>query len=330
LCVRDEEWKFRLFAGAALLLPAVVHAQPPKRMYRIGVLGVYSHNAAVERVFEEFRLGMEELGWVEGKNFVRVYRWAEGNPDRLPALAAELVALKPDALLVGATAAAVALKKATSKIPIVAVAIGDPVELGLAPSFARPGNVTGPSVAFYELIGKQMELMKETLPHATRMAALYHSADPSAHRYRKYAEAAARQLGVAIEMVDVDTPDDFEGAFRKIRVGKADAVLVVASAFMYVHRSRLAALALQHRLPTMWNNPDPIEAGGLMCYGVNLPALWRRGAVFMDKILKGANPSNLPIERPFKFDLWINLKTAKALGITIPKIVLLRADRVIE
>jgi putative ABC transport system substrate-binding protein len=318
-------------AAALLAMPLVVRAQPARRVYRIGLLGVYSDNAAVQRVFGEFREAMAALGWQEGENYVRVDRWAMGDLQRLPALASELVSLKPDALMAGTPESAFALKNATRTIPIVAIGIPDPVEIGLARSLAHSGeNVTGPTAAFSELIGKQLEVLKEAIPRVARIAALNHTGSPSRGQHIAHALTAAAALRVRLEPIDVSTPKDFEPAFERIRAGGAEAVLVVPSPFMFVNRAVLAEIALRYRLPTIWNIPAQAEAGGLMSYGVDVNVLFRRAAVFMDSIFRGASAADLPFERPSKFELVLNMKTAKALGMSFPQSLLLRADRVIE
>lgn len=246
-------------------------------------------------------------------------------------LAAELVAMRPDILMAGATESAVALKNATRTIPIVAIGISDPVEIGLTRSLSRPGgNITGPAFAFPELMEKQVEVLKEAFPQALRVAALMHGEmTVRAQRIEKLKEMAAA-LRLTIELHKVSKPPDFEPAFQAMRAARADVILVVGSAFMFAHRSALAQLALQYRLPSVWNIPAQADSGGLIAYGVDVRALWRRAATFVDKIIRGADPANLPFERPDKFELVINLKTARTLGVRIPQALLVRADRLIE
>lgn len=323
--------EFLFVTGALVAAPLVAEAQPAQRVYRIGFLGISSNSPAVHDLFGEFREGMAALGWVEGRNYVRVDRWAHGEMTRLPALAAELVGLRPDALMAAASESALALRNATRAVPIVAIGTGDPVQLGLTRSLSRPSeNITGPAFAFPELVPKQLEIVKEAFPHASRVAALIQADMANKALAIDNLKAAAPALRLRVEFFEISKPEGFEPAFQAIRATRADAALVVGSAFMFVHRAALAKLALQYQLPTMWNIPAQAEAGGLMAYGVNVHALWRRAAVFMDKIFRGANPGDIPFERPSKFELVINMRTAKALGITFPKSVLLRADRVIE
>jgi len=322
---------FLLAAGALAAAPLVVRAQAEQKIRRIGFLGISSDTPAVQGLLNEFREGMATLGWAEGRNYARVDRWAHGDMARLPALAAELVGLRPDALMAGATESAVALKNATRAVPIVAIGTSDPVEIGLALNLARPGgNITGPSFAFPELLAKQLEILKEAFPRASRIGALMHGemvTKPEAHRRLKNHGKALR---LRIDTVEVSKPQDFQPAFQAMRDSRAEVVLVVGSGFMFAHRKALADLALRYRLPSVWNIPTQADAGGLIAYGVDVRVLWRRAAVFMDKILRGANPGEIPFERPSKFELVVNLKTANALGISIPRPLLLRADRVIE
>ena len=323
--------KFLFATGALIAAPLVAEAQPAQRVYRIGFLGISSDTPAVHGLFREFREGMAALGWVEGRNYVRVDRWAHGEMTRLPALAAELVGLRPDALMAVASESALALRNATRAVPIVAIATGDPVALGLTSSFSHPGeNITGPTFAFPELVPKQLGILKEAFPHASRVAALMQADMANKAVHIDNLKAAAPTLRVTVEFFEISKPEGFESTFQAIRAARADAALVVGSAFMFVHRTKLAELALQYNLPTMWNIPSQAEAGGLMAYGVNVHALWRRAAVFMDKIFRGANPGDIPFERPSKFELAINMRTAKALGITFPQSVLRLADRLIE
>jgi putative ABC transport system substrate-binding protein len=318
-----------LFAACACLAGArIAHGQLVRR---VGFLGISSPTQALQGVLAEFRDGMAALGWQEGKNYVRVERWAHSRMERLPALAAELIGMQPDLLIAGATESALALKEATRAIPIVAIGTSDPVDLGLTKSLSRPSlNVTGPSFAFPELLDKQMEVLRQAFPRATRVAALRQremaASEDRVGRLREKAKA----LGVSMALHDVSGPPDFEPAFRSMQSAGTEVVLVVGSGFMFAHRERLAQLALQHRLPSVWNIPAQADAGGLIAYGVDVRALWRRGAVFADRILRGAKPADLPFERPDKFELVINLTTAKALGVAIPQALLVRADRLID
>jgi putative ABC transport system substrate-binding protein len=325
----------RALVSALLVLPVAAvaraaAAQARGKVYRIGILGAFSDNPATQQVFRELERAMATLGWIEGKNYVWERRWAHGDAQKLPSLAAELVGLRPDALVVGTLETALALKNATGTIPIVAIGVGDPVEVGLAKSLARPENVTGPIVAFSELTAKQLELLKQMLPRISRVAALLYAGMSNRDFHMSHASRAADALGLRLEPFEVSKAEDFEPVMKAIRARPADAVLVVASPFMFVQREALAAVALKYGLPTMWNTSVAAEAGGLVAYGADIHALWRRAAVFVDKILRGASPADLPFERPVKFELTINLKTARALGLALPQTVLLRADRAIE
>jgi putative ABC transport system substrate-binding protein len=275
---------------------------------------------------------LRDLGWVEGQNLIIEYRWAEGKTERLPALAAELVQRKVEVIVAPAASAAVAAKNATSSIPIVMIFPIDPVETKLVASLARPGgNVTGTTFTpTPEIFGKQLELLKEAIPHASRVAVLSNPRDASSQRslLNKEVAGAAQSLRVRLQYLDARGPEEFDAAFAAMARERADGLLVLGG--FLVHRARLAGLAIKHRLPTMYGFGEYVAAGGLMAYGVNMSAFVGRAAVFVDKILKGAKPADLPVEQPTKFELAINLKTAKALGLTIPQSLLLRADQVIE
>jgi putative ABC transport system substrate-binding protein len=279
-----------------------------------------------------FRQGLRELGWVEGQNTVIDYRYAEGRFDRLPGLAAELVRLKVDIIVAAPTPAAAAAKKATGTIPIVMIAVGDPVGLGLIASLARPGgNVTGLSFSVGpEILGKQLELLKETVPKLRRVAILSNPANPVQPGQIREVNVAARSLGVQLQFLEARGPNEFDGAFAAMAKERVGALLVLADSMLIAHRTRLADLAARSRLPAAYGTREDVEAGGLMSYGPSLRDLFRRGATFVDKILKGAKPADLPVEQPTKFELVINLKTAKALGLTIPPSLLGRADEIIQ
>ena len=281
---------------------------------------------------EAFRQGLRELGWVEGQNIVIDYRFAEGRFDRLPDLAAELVRLKVDLIVAAPAPAAVAAKNATATIPIVMISVSDPVGTGLIASLARPGgNVTGLSFSVgLELFGKQLELLKETVPKVRRVAILSNPANPAHALLIKDVKVAARSLGVQLQLLEARGPDEFDGAFAAMADERVGALLVVADAMFSVHQARLADLAAKNRLPSMHGLRAYVEAGGLIYYGPNFPDQWRRAATFVDRIFKGAKPADLPVQQPTKFELVINLKTAKALGLTIPPSLLLRADEVIQ
>jgi putative ABC transport system substrate-binding protein len=323
----------RLAAAAALLLlaaPLTPEAQPAGKVHRIGYLSSGS-STVTPHVIEAFREGLRELGWVEGQNIVIDYRFAEFRYDRLPDLAAELVRLKVDIIVAPATPAAAAAKKATGAIPIVMIGVGDPVGTGFVASLARPGgNVTGSSYSVgLEIIAKQLELLKEAVLKVRRVAILSNPTNPAHPLWMSEIKDAGRSLGVQLQFLEARGPTEFDAAFGAMAKERAGALLVVADGMFMLHRTRLADLAAKSRLPSLGYR-ELVEAGGLMSYGPSLPDLWRRAATFVDKILKGAKPADLPVEQPAKFELVINVKTARALGVTIPQRVLLRADQVIE
>ena len=279
-----------------------------------------------------FRQGLRDLGYVEGQNIAIEYRWAEGRFERLPDLAAELVRLKVDVIVSVVTQASLAAKNATRTIPIVMVAAGDPLGSGLVASLARPGgNVTGPSSMLAELAGKELELLKETVPNVSRVAVLWNPANAvwQAQMLRA-TEVAARALGLQLQLLEARGPDELEGAFAAMTRERASALLVQVDVIFALHARRIADLAAKRRLPAMYGSREHVEAGGLISYAPNVPDVFRRAATYVDKILKGAKPADLPVEQPTKFELVINLKTAKALGLTIPQAVLIRADEVIR
>jgi putative ABC transport system substrate-binding protein len=282
--------------------------------------------------FEEtFLRALRELGYIEGRNLVMEYRWAEGKVERLPALAAELVSLKVDMIVTSGVPSAKAAKAATSSIPVVMATSADAVSDGLVASFAHPGaNVTGMSLFSRELSGKRLEIVKETIPGITRVAVLFNSLNPSNPPQSKETEAAAERLGLQAVPLSIHFPDGVEPAFAEAARTGARAVLVVSDSATITHRTHLGAAGLKYRLPTMFTNKAYLEGGGLMSYGPDIFEVYRHAAAYVDKILKGAKPADLPVEQPTKFELVINLKTAKALGLTIPPSVLARADQVIE
>ena len=295
----------------------------------IGFLSASSPGLA-KPVVDEFRRGLHEVGLVEGQNVVVEYRWAEGQQSRLPALADDLVRLRPDLIVAATSPSAAAAHRATASIPIVIVNVGNPVALGLAISLARPGkNVTGLSSLAPEMAGKQLELVKEVVPDVKRIAVLYNPGNPSAAQRLNATEAAARTLAVEIEFSKVTSRDDIAVAFRDAR-SRVGAVLVVADQVTNLLSEQISTLALSNRLPTVGGSRVLADAGGLMTYSTDFIAAYRRVAAYVDRILKGAKPGDLPIEQPTKFELVINLKTAKALGLTIPPSLLARADQLIE
>ena len=313
-----------------LAVPLAAEAQQPAKVPRIGVLQTGS--ASVNRHFvDALRQGLREFGYVQGQNIVIEERWAEGRFDRLPALAGELVLLRVDLIVTAGTPAARAAKEATRTIPIVAVAVGDPVGTGLVASLARPGaNLTGFADISVDLSAKRLEFLKNVVPTASRIAVLWNPAHPTNPLQLRETELAAQTLGLTLQPLEVRGADDFEHAFAAMVKGRAAALVVLADPITILHRGRLADLAAKNRLPAIYAFRELAEAGGLMAYGTNLPDLFRRAATYVDKILKGAKPADLPIEQPTKFELVINMKTAKALGLKIPQSVLIRADEVIQ
>ena len=306
-------------------------AQQPKKVPRIGYLIGQSRSTAAVRI-DPFRQGLRELGYVEGKNIVIEWGSSEEKLDPLPALAAELVRLKVDIIVTAGPIPTRAAKEATSTIPIVMTQDSDPVGSGFVASLARPGgNITGLSTLRPELSGKQLELLKEVIPKLSRVAVFGTSTHPGNAQILREVELAAGGFGVKLQYLDVLSPKDIETAFQAAGKGRAEAVLMmVAGGVSLPHRTEIAALAVKNRLPAIHQNRSYVEAGGLMSYGVNFADLDRRAATYVDKILKGAKPAELPVEQPKKFEFFINLKTAKQIGLTIPPNVLARADRVIR
>ena len=314
-----------------VFLPALLTgAQQPAKVPRIGFLIASAASANSARV-EAFRQGLRELGYVEGKNIVIESRYAEGKIDRVPALAADLVRLKVDIILSAGPAVTRPASKATKTIPIVMAQDGDPVANGFAASLARPGgNITGLSTLAPELSGKQLELLKEIVPKLSRVAVIGTSTRPGNAQALKEVELAAGALKVQLQYLDVLAAKDIETAFRAASKGRADAILMLGNPIATSRRIQITALAVKNRLPAIYDRPEFVEDGGLMTYSVSQNDLFRRAATYVDKILKGAKPGDLPIEQPTKFELVINLKAAKQLGLTIPQSVLYRADRVIK
>jgi len=318
-----------LIVLAALFATAA--AQPQDKVARVGSLWPNTRSPH-QRTLDAFQQGLRDLGRVEGKNVVVEYRWAEGRSDRLPALAAELVRLKVDVIFASSTSAAVAAKDATSRIPIVMATGGDVVGLGLVASLARPGgNVTGLSydVGLQSAV-KGLELLKETVPSVRRVAALANPANPSYASAIENLRVAARALGVQLQLPEARGPGEFDSAFAAMAGERAGALLVLSGPEFGPHRQRLVDLAAKRRLPAMYSGREYTEIGGLMSYGPDVRDNFRRSASYVDKILKGAKPADLPVEQPTKFEIVVNLKTAKALGLTIPQSVLLRTDQLIE
>jgi len=318
-------------SGAVLLAaPLAAEVQPAGKVYCIGVLEPTSMalNAAN---LDAFRQGLRELGYVEGRNMRIEYRSADGRSERFPDLAAELVRLKVDVILTRGTPAVMAAKNATGTIPVVMAASGDPVLSGVVSSLARPGgNVTGLSAVVVEVSGKRLELIREVAPGVSRVAALFNMSNPNDALQWKEIETAAPSLRVQLQLLDVRKPSDFAGAFDAAVKGRAGALVVGLDALTWANHRPIVDLAAKHRLPAIYGGREFVNAGGLIAYGVSYPHLYHRAANFVDKILKGAKPADLPVEQPSKFELVINLKTAKAFGLTIPQSLLQRADEVIH
>jgi|SRR5712692_10350646 len=316
-------------AGGLLAAPLAVEAQPAAKMPRVGLLGLGS--AESSPLFEALRQGLRERGWVEGQNIAFEDRTTAGHYSRLPDVAAELVRLKVDVIVTWGTTPALAARKATGTIPIVTTSGSDPVETGLAASLARPGgNVTGLTTSGRELVGKRIELLKETLPGLSRIAVLWNPESRTQLGSLRNAEAAAKSLGLHVQPAEVRRPEDLEKAFASIAQKRPEALVLAPSNMFRAHRARIVALAARHRLPATFWERSYVEAGGLMSYGPDEKAIFRQLANYVDRILKGAKPGDLPIEQPTKFELVINMKTAKALGLTIPPSLLARADEVIQ
>jgi ABC-type uncharacterized transport system substrate-binding protein len=317
-------------AGGLVIAQPVAEAQPAAKVYRIGFLGG-TPPSAEPRLWEGFFQGLRELGYVEGQNIVIEGRYYGDRIERLPALAAELVRLKVDVIVAGASPAPEAAQRATSTIPIVMAYHSDPVGSGLVASLGRPGgNITGMSVLSRELVGKQLQLLKETIPGISRLAVLANPTVPTNVFQLKEAEAAARSMNVRLQVLQVQVADDFAAAFSAMTKDRAGGLIVLGGSMFVAERKRIVELAAQSRLPSMYPLKQFAEAGGLMTYGADNRESFRQAATYVDKILKGAKPGDLPIEQATKFQLIINLKTAKALGLTIPQPVLARADEVIE
>jgi ABC-type uncharacterized transport system substrate-binding protein len=312
-------------ALSGVLVAAPLHAQGGK-IWRLGVLGL-----PTSPYIEAFRQGLRELGYVEGQNVVFEYRWEDGKPERLSALAADLVRLKVDMLLAPGTAAALAAKMATKELPIVFATVADPVGSGLVATLARPGgNVTGPTTSNRELQGKRFDLLRQALPQASRFAFLFSASDPSnvaaAEPFKRQALAA----GLTVELHGVRAHRDIGAAFAAMRSKRIGALMVTASPFLSPLYAQIVEHAAQNKLPAMYSTREPVEMGGLMSYAPSLRDQHRRAAAYVDKICKGAKPADLPVEQPTRFELVINLKTAKALGLIIPSSLLVRADQIIE
>ena len=321
-----------LLAGAILFMPLPAEAQQAGEVRRVGYINPgYASDPVRLRRFEAFRQRLRELGYVEGRNIALEPRWAEGKYDRYPALAADLVRLKVHVIVAIGGAATKATKQVTSTIPIVMSLVTEPVESGLVASLARPGaNVTGTSMMAADLVGKQFEVLKQAMPEVSRVALLWNPANPGGAAQLREAEAAARVVGVRLQALEARGPQDIDGAFVAMTRERAGALVVLADAILYNQRKQIAELAAKSRLPSASALPEYAEAGGLIVYSADSIDLERRSATFVDKILKGAKLADLLIERPMKFELFINLKMAKQIGLTISPNVLARADKVIR
>jgi putative tryptophan/tyrosine transport system substrate-binding protein len=324
--------KILVYALAALIL-ATIHlaeAQQAAKVPRIGILELGSPSASADS-HKAFQEGLRELGYVEGKNMILEYRYAGGKLALLPELATDLVRLKVDAMVTRSTAAIRAAKNASKTIPIVFAAAGAPVEDGLVSSLARPGgNVTGLALLSAELDGKKIELLKEAVPKVTRVGFLWTVGNARGDLRVREVEAAAKTLGLRLQSLGVTGSDDFEKVFEAAKNAGVQALTVVPSPLLFTHRALIFDFVTKNRLPAMYSTSDFVEAGGLMSYGPDLLDNWRRAATYVDKILKGAKPADLPVEQPMKFELVINLKTAKQIGLTITQSVLYRADKVVK
>jgi putative ABC transport system substrate-binding protein len=305
-------------------------AQQPGKVPRIGFLG--NSTAALEaNLIGPFREGLRDLAYIEGKNFTIEWRWAEGKYERFPALIAELIASKIEVIVTAGTPASLAVKKATSSIPLVMIAVGDPVGTGLIKSLAHPGgNITGLTSISPELDGKRLELLREVVPKIAHVAVLWNSSSPLQVVAERETQVAAKAMGIKMLSLGVQAASEFDNAFASILKERASALLVLADRLFLHHRTRIMDFATKHRLPGVHAYVELVEAGGLMSYGPSYAGMHRRAAYFVDRVLKGAKPADLPVEAPAKFELVVNLKAANQIGVTIPPNVLYRADKVIK
>ena len=311
-----------------LVAPLAAEAQPPGKVYRIGYLDT---TPPLTHVWDALLDGLRERGYSEGRNIVFERRFSEGNVERFPEFAAEMVRLRVDLIIAGTTPAALAAKNATTMIPIVMTTAIDPVGAGLVASLARPGgNVTGNAMLYAELSTKRLEFLKDVVPGLSRVVVLWNAANPAHASAWQETQAAARALGLLLHSQEVRGPQDLEGAFARTAQARPDALLVLGDSLINMHRQHIAEFATQEHLPSVFTSREWVVAGGLMSYGPHLPDLFRRAAYYVDRILKGANPADLPMEQPMKFELVINLKTAQALGLTIPSHLLMLADEVLQ
>jgi putative tryptophan/tyrosine transport system substrate-binding protein len=314
-----------LLGGVAVGWPLAAQAQ---LSHRVGILTLAgAQSARADGLFEPFRQGLKEHGWIEGQDVSFEYRFAEGKVDALPKFASQLVQLPVDVILADGTPSVDAAKNATRTVPIVMAAINDPIASGFVASLSRPGgNITGLTILGPELAGKRLQVLSEAVPKLTRVAVLANPSSPANALLIKQTETAAQTLGVALHVVDASTPDSLETAFAAIAAARAEALLVMQDAMFFDQRPRIVAFAAASRLPALFAEKQVVESGGLMAYGASIPDSFRRAAAYVDKIFRGANPADLPVETPTTFEFAINLKTAKALGLTIPPALLATAD----
>jgi putative tryptophan/tyrosine transport system substrate-binding protein len=329
-----HQWKRRnfitLLGGAMAAWPLAARAQQPNKVARIGRLSPLSISAEAPMV-AGLRQGLSELGWIEGQNLAFEFRFADGNLDRLPQLADELVRANVDVIVTGSSPGASAAKNATSTIPIVMVTTGDPIQGGLVASLARPsGNLTGVTALGQVLNLKRLELLKEAVPAVKSVAVLTNPASPYTEPFLQESESGALALGIELRVLEAREPDDLERAFEAIVNKRAEALMVLSDPMFISQRRRIVEGTAKYRLPSIFGERGSVQAGGLMFYGANLPDMYRRAATYVDKILKGAKPADLPVEQPTTFELVINLKTAKALRLELPPALLARADEMIE
>lgn len=323
--------EFITFLGGAAAWPMAARAQqPPGSIPRVAFLGAESASTNWH-FFDAFRQGMREHGYIDGQNVTLVERWGEGRSERFPELIAELLGMKTSVIVAVSASAALAAQTATATVPVVFIA-SDPLGVGLVPSLARPGgNLTGFSLFLGdEFSSKWLELLNEAVPAASRVAMIWNPMNPTNTRYVTVLQGAAGKLGITLHVQAVSAPDQFEDAFASIVAARAQALIVVVDPLTVRYRDRVVELAMRHRLPAMYGFREFVDAGGLIAYGVNVPFLCRRAAVYVDKIIKGANPAELPVEQPTLFEFIINLKAAKALGLELPPMLVARADEVIE
>lgn len=314
--------------GSAAARPLLARAQEAEKVRRIGWLTAGSTKYVIRPVFRD---AFGDLGWIEGKNVAFEIRAAEDRPDRLPELVAELIRLDVDIIVANGTLAPLAAKRATSTIPIVMAGAGDPLGTGLVASLAHPGgNVTGSSMMVTDMAGKRLQMLKELLPHVAKVAVLWNATNPYPARVFKQTQAAGQTFGIEVQSLEVRGPDDFDPAFEAAVRRRPDALITVEDSLTFGYRKKIVQLTEKYRLPDLYGVREFVADGGLMCYGVNIDDLYRRAAVYMDKILRGAKPADLPVEQPTKFDLAINLKAAKVLGVEVPPLMLARATEVIE